>query len=125
MQGHDHQFEYFFGELSSSNHYLQIGTSWSHRGRPVIHKNSDLERYVCDLVLKLLPQGSLSPIYILGEFQAIWSRISTGTSCIGVSSIHEGTTPLGEPSVGGLNLDVGPETSRGGSHYPDLSLGRV
>jgi len=70
----------------------------------VIQKNSDLGSSVCDLVLKLLPRDSLSPIYILGEFQAIWSRISTGTSCIGVSAIHEGTTPLGEPSVGGVRL---------------------
>jgi hypothetical protein len=70
----------------------------------VIQKNSDLERFACDLVLKLLPQGSLSPIYILGEFQAIWSCISTGTSCIGVSSIHEGADPLGDSSVGGVKL---------------------
>jgi hypothetical protein len=63
----------------------------------VIQKKSDLERSVCDLVLKILPQDSLSLIYILGKFQAIWSHISTGMSCIGVSAIHEGATPLGEP----------------------------
>ena len=70
----------------------------------MIQKNSDLERFVCDLVLKLLPRDSLRPIYILGELQAIWSRISTGTSCIGVSAIHEGATPLGASSVGGVKL---------------------
>jgi hypothetical protein len=70
----------------------------------VIQKNSDLERSACDLVLKLLPRGSLSPIYIPGEFQAIWSCISSGTSCIGVSTIHEGATPLGDSSVGGVKL---------------------
>jgi hypothetical protein len=68
----------------------------------VIQKISDLERSAGDLVLKLLPRGSLSPIYISGEFQAIWSCISTGASCIGVSAIHEGATPLGDSSVGGV-----------------------
>jgi hypothetical protein len=70
----------------------------------VIQKNSDLERSVCDLVLKLLPQDSLRMIYILGKFQVIWSRISIGTSCIGVSAIHEGANPLGDPLVGGVKL---------------------
>jgi len=70
----------------------------------VIQRNSDLERSACDLVLKLLPRDSLSPIYILGEFQAIWSCISPGTSCIGVSAIQEGATPLGDSAVGGVGL---------------------
>ena len=70
----------------------------------MIQKNLDLEKFVCDLVLKLLPWGSLSPIYIPEEFQAIWSCISTGTSCIGVSAIHEGATHLGDSSVGGVKL---------------------
>jgi hypothetical protein len=94
----------FSGGLSSSYNYLQIGTSWSHRGRPVIQKNSDLERFSSDLVLKLLPRDSHSPIYILGEFHAIWRCISSGTSCIGVSAIQEGATPLGYSVVEGVGL---------------------
>jgi len=70
----------------------------------VIQKNSDLGRFVCDLVLKLLPRDFPSLIYTLGEFQVIWSCIPSGTSFIRVPATYKGVTPLVDSVVGGVSL---------------------
>jgi hypothetical protein len=54
--------------------------------------------------MKHLPWDSHSLIYILGEFHSIWRCISSRASCIGISTIQEGATPLGDSTVGGVGL---------------------
>ena len=68
--------------------------------------------------MKLLPQYSLSPIYILGEFHIIWRYISSRTSCLGFLPFMRVQTPWKIQHLERLALDVGLEISGGGSCYP-------
>jgi hypothetical protein len=75
--------------------------------------------------LKLLPRDSLSPIYILGKFHIIWRYISSRTSCLEFLPFRRAQLPWKIHHLERLALDVGLETSGGGSHYPDLSSDQV
>jgi hypothetical protein len=93
LQALQHHFEGFFEELSSLFLQLQFGTIWRLGGRPITQYFSDLERSTQDLDLKLLPRGSHSPIYLLGEFHIIWRLPSSGTSCLGFQLFRRAQLP--------------------------------
>ena len=75
--------------------------------------------------MKLLPQGSYSPIYILGEFHIIWRSLYSRMSCLGFQIFRRAQLPWKIQHLERLALDVGIETLGGRSYFLDLSSVRV